>query len=102
MNSKNYTKKNYKKNKKEIGERILFFLYRSNYWQKRHTPIENICNKLSNIPCKYIKKELRIMSKKELIRYKKTHHGVDIFLNIAKKKEIGKEIQGKLNKLKNF
>ena len=35
----------------------MFFLYRNHYFNKRHCPIINLCNKLSHIPCKYIKKE---------------------------------------------
>ena len=73
---------------KAITKDILFFLYRNHYFNKRHTPILNICNKLSQIPCKYIKKELNDLYKSELIRYKKTNHGKDVFLNIKKKKEI--------------
>lgn len=87
---------------KEIREQILFFLYRHSYWQKRHTPISNICNKLSSIPCKYINKELKQLYKDEYIRFKNTNHGKDVFLNIAKKKEIEEEINQKLNDLYSF
>ena len=38
----------------EIRADILYFLYRNNHWQKRHTPKSNICNKLSQHPCKEI------------------------------------------------
>ena len=31
----------------QIREDILYFLFRNNYWQNRHTPKSNICNKLS-------------------------------------------------------
>ena len=85
--------------RQEIRERILFFLYRNSYWQKRHTPKINICNKLSDIPCKYINKELKKLYKEEFIRFKKTNHGEDVFLNIKKKREIENEIEDKLNKL---
>lgn len=36
----------------QIREDILYFLFRNNYWQNRHTPKSNICNKLSQHPCK--------------------------------------------------
>ncbi len=86
----------------DIRERILFFLYRNSYWQKRHTPKINICNKLSDIPCKYINKELKRLYKDEFIRIKKTNHGEDVFLNIKKKKEIENEINDKLKRLYDF
>ena len=86
----------------EIRERILFFLYRNSYWQNRHTPKINICNKLSDIPCKYINKELKKLYKDEFIRFKKTNHGEDVFLNIKKKKEIELEIKNKLRSLYGF
>ena len=74
-----------------IQEEILFFLYHNKYFNKRHTPISNICNKLSQIPCKYLKKELKILYKSEFVRFKKTKHGHDVFLNVKKKKEIDNE-----------
>ncbi|WP_236951263.1 hypothetical protein [Methanosphaera sp. BMS] len=85
--------------KTEIRKAILFFLYRNHYWQKRHTPISNICNKLSNHPCKYINKELKKLYKDKLIRFKKTNHGTDVFMNIHKKTEIEEEIKDKLEQL---
>ncbi len=86
----------------QIREDILYFLYRNNYWQNRHTPKSNICNKLSQHPCKKINKELRQLYKDELIRYKKTNHGDDIYLNIHKKSQIENEIKYKLNQLYNW
>lgn len=82
-----------------IRKDILFFLYRNHYFNKRHTPVSNICNKLSQIPCKYIKKELDSLYKTELIRYKKTNHGKDVFLNVRMKKEIEDVISDRLNSL---
>ena len=84
---------------KTITKDILFFLYRNHYFNKRHTPIVNICNKLSQIPCKYIKKELNDLFKIEIIGYKNTHHGKDVFLNIKKKKEIEDIISEELDSL---
>ena len=75
-----------------VQEDILFFLYQNRYFNKRHTPISNICNKLSQIPCKYIKNELKNLYKLELIRFKKTKHGNDVYL----KKEIENIISEKL------
>ncbi|WP_304092870.1 hypothetical protein [Methanobrevibacter ruminantium] len=69
--------------------------------EKTHSKI-NICNKLSDIPCKYINKELKKLYKEEFIRFKKTNHGEDVFLNIKKKREIENEIEDKLNKLYGF
>lgn len=87
------------KEKTEIRTDILYFLYRNSYWQNRHTPKSNICNKLSNHPCKYINKELKRLYKAELIRFKKTNHGIDVFLNIHKQSEIYEEIKDKLTQL---
>ena len=85
--------------KETIRKDIIYFLYSDNYWQSRHTPKSNICNKLSNYPCKYINKELKRLYKDELIRFKKTNHGLDVYLNIRKKSEIENEITDKLNQL---
>lgn len=79
-----------------VQEDILFFLYQNRYFNKRHTPISNICNKLSQIPCKYIKNELKNLYKLELIRFKKTKHGNDVYLNVRMKKEIENIISEKL------
>ena len=86
----------------EIRADILYFLYRNNYWQSRHTPKSNICNKLSQHPCKDINSGLKDLYKDKLIRYKKTNHGNDIFLNIHEKSKIEHEIKDKLDQLYNW
>ena len=86
----------------EIRVDILYFLYRNNYWQNRHTPKSNICNKLSFHPCKEIFKVLKKLFKDKLIRYKKTNHGDDVFLNVREKAKIEKEIEHKINNLYNW
>ncbi len=58
-----------------IRQEILFFLYRNHYFNKRHTPISNVCNKLSRFPCKKVKNELNDLFKVQIVRYKKTGHG---------------------------
>ncbi len=83
----------------EIRADILYFLYRNNYWQNKHTPKSNICNKLSQHPCKEVNKQLRQLYKDKLLRYKKTHHGDDIYLNIHEKSKIENEIKHKLDQL---
>ena len=84
-----------------IGEDILFFLYRNHYFNKRHTPISNLCNNLQSTynPCKYIKKELSNLNKMHLINFKKTHHGKDVFLNVKKKGKIEKILSDRLDAL---
>ena len=79
----------------EIRADILYFLYRNNYWQNRHTPKINICNKLSQHPCKEINTGLKKLYKDKLIRYKKTNHGDDVYLNIHEKSKIEEEIKDK-------
>ena len=86
----------------EIRTDILYFLYRNNYWQNRHTPKINICNKLSQHPCKYINTRLKKLYKDKLIRYKKTNHGNDVYLNIQEKSKIEDEIKDKLEQLYNW
>lgn len=77
------------KQRKEIREDILFFLFRNNYWQSRHCPEVNICNKLSQHSCKHLKKELKKLFKDEIIRYYPTAHGKDdVYLNIIKKQKL--------------
>ena len=84
----------------EIRKDILFFLFRNNYWQSRHCPQVNICNKLSQHSCKHINKELNKLFKEKIIRYYPTAHGKDdVYLNIRKKAEIEAEIKDKLDKL---
>ncbi|MBR4447227.1 hypothetical protein [Methanobrevibacter sp.] len=79
-----------------IQEEILFFLYHNKYFNKRHTPISNVCNKLSQIPCKHVKNELKNLYKLKMIRFKKTQHGTDVYLNVKMKKEIENIISEKL------
>jgi hypothetical protein len=88
-----------KKQNLEIRKDILFFLFRNNYWQSRHTPKSNICNKLSQHPCKLINKELKQLYKDEFIRYHVTSHGNDIYLNIRQKSKIELEIKDRLKRL---
>ena len=85
----------------EIRAAILYFLYRNNYWQNRHTPKINIWNKLSQHPCKEINNGLKKLYKDKLIRYKKTNHGDDVYLNIHEKSKIEEEIKDKLEQLYN-
>ena len=86
----------------EVRADILYFLYRNNYWQNRHTPKTNISNKLSQHPCKEINRGLKELYKDGLIRYKKTNHGDDVFLNIHEKFQIENEIKDKLDQLYNW
>lgn len=85
-----------------ISKEIVYFLYRNHYFNKRHTPISNICNKLSVFPCKHIKKELSNLNKAHIIRYKKTNHGTDVYLNVKLKKDIENIISDKIDSLYSF
>lgn len=51
----------------QIREDILYFLFRNNYWQNRHTPKSNICNKLSPVDC--INKIKSVITEKRSIGY---------------------------------
>ena len=48
----------------------------------------HVCRRLSDIPCKYIKKALKELRKRDIIIFKPTYHGTDVSLNVKKKKEI--------------
>ena len=59
------------KTSEEIREIILFFMWQKHYFNKRHTPITNLCNKLSKIPYKLINKEIKRLHAEKIIGYKK-------------------------------
>jgi len=80
----------------KIQENIISSLYLKKYIGKRHTPIENLCKRLSQYPCKIIKKELKTLRNEGLLSFKQTYHGKDIYLNPKKIKEI-EEIVNKYN-----
>lgn len=92
-----------KKQESVIRKDILFFLFRNNYWQSRHCPKSNLCNKLSQHSCKHINHVLKKLFKAEIIRFYPTAHGKDdIYLNISKKAQIEEEIKDRLDKLYNW
>ena len=72
----------------EIKIKIISSLNNGKYYNKRHTPIGNVCKRLSNIPCKKIKKAIKELKKEKIITVKPTYHGADVSLNVKKKKEI--------------
>lgn len=55
----------------EIEIKIVYALHRRAYYNKRHTPIKNVCNRLSYIPCKQINKAVKKLHKKESLVLKK-------------------------------
>lgn len=55
----------------EIEIKIVYALHRRAYYNKRHTPIKNVCNRLSYIPCKQINKAVKKLHKKGIIGIKK-------------------------------
>lgn len=77
-----------KQNQEMIKKRIIKSLHKDRYYNKRHTTVMHVCKRLSNIPCKYIKKILKELRKEEIIIFKPTYHGLDVSLNVKKKKEI--------------
>ena len=76
-----------------IQMEILYSLRRTGHIGSRHTPIKNVCRRLSHYECKKITREIRNLIKKELILPYITHHDKDIRLN-PKKMKIIKEITG--------
>jgi len=81
----------------EIQKDIVSSLYLKRHIGKRHTPIENLCQRLSQYPCKTIKKELKVLHNKGLLNFKQTYHGKDIYLNSKKVKEIKEIANSKYN-----
>ena len=77
-----------KLNQEIIKMQIIKSLHKDHYYNKRHTPIMHVCKRMSNIPCKYIKKAVKELRKEDIIIFKPTYHGTDISLNVKKKKEI--------------
>lgn len=90
------------KNSEEIRAKILFFMWKNHYFNKRHTPITNLCNKLSEIPCKLINKEVKKLHAERIIGFKKTNHSLDIFLNHKMKEEIRIIIAKRLDEYYSF
>lgn len=77
-----------KLNQEMVKIRIITSLHKNHYYNKRHTPVMHVCKRLSNIPCKYIKKALKELKREKIIKVKPTYHGMDVSLNVKKKKEI--------------
>lgn len=72
----------------EIKIKIIYSLNNGKYYNKRHTPIDNVCKRLTPIPCKDVKKAIKELRKEEIVNLKPTYHGTDICLNVKKKKKI--------------
>ncbi|MDL2270627.1 hypothetical protein LJC03_02340 [Methanobrevibacter sp. OttesenSCG-928-I08] len=89
-------------NEEEIKAKIVYSLYRKKYFGERHTPPIFICKRLSNIPCKYINKQLKKLAKEGIIGIYTTGHGKDIYLNPKKIKEIENTISHLIEDLYNF
>ena len=87
-----------KSNLDPIKMKIIRSLHKDHYYNKRHTPIIHVCKRLANIPCKKIKKAMKELKRENILNIKPTYHGMDISLNVKKKKEIDEY----LSKLKNL
>ncbi|MEE1157461.1 MAG: hypothetical protein U0K80_08590 [Methanobrevibacter sp.] len=66
------------------------------------TPITNLCNKLSEIPCKLINKEVKKLHAERIIGFKKTKHGLDVYLNHNMKEKIRIVIAKRLDEYYSF
>ena len=69
---------------------ILKKLYTKRMWLHKHTNINNLPKGLSNSirNSKEVKKVIEELIKESLLLTKPTHYGLEISLNIKKKKEI--------------
>jgi hypothetical protein len=83
----------------EIQREIIFSLFRTRHIGKKHTPIDNVCKRLSKIPCKQIRENVKSLIKKYLILPYPTGHDPDIRLNPKKMGEIKEIIEEKMLEL---
>lgn len=72
---------------------VINTLPAKSYYNKRHTPIDFVCKRLAQIPCKKIKKAIKELRKEKIINIKPTYHGNDVSLNVKKKNEIDKYLE---------
>ena len=72
----------------EIKTKIVYKMHKSRHYNKRHTPIDNICKRMQKISCKNIRRGIKELNKEQIIIIKPTYHGADVSLNVKKKKEI--------------
>ncbi len=72
---------------------VIYTLHAKSYYNKRHPPIDFVCKKLAQIPCKKIKKAIKELRKEKTINIKPTYHGNDVSLNVKKKNEIDKYLK---------
>ena len=86
----------------KLQKEIVFSLYRRGYFGKKHTPINNLCKRLSHYSCKKIRREIKILIKREIILPKPTAHDPDIRLNVRMKKEIEFFIKDRIEELYDF
>lgn len=80
----------------DLQKEIIFSLYRRRYFGKRHTPINNICKRLSEYSCKEIRREVKNLIKQGIILPKPTAHDPDIRLNVQMKDTIDFIIKEKI------
>lgn len=73
-----------------VKQSVIKSLHKYSYYNKRHTPIKNVCKRLPKIPCKKVKKAIKELKNESIITVKPTYHGADVSLNVKKKKEIDK------------
>lgn len=73
-----------------IKKFILRKLYRQRRWMHRHTNINNLSKGLPNTlrNSKDVKKVIEELLKEKILLSKPTHYGLEVSLNLKKKKEI--------------
>jgi hypothetical protein len=74
----------------DIARFILRKLVRHRLWHEKHTSIHNLPKGLPDYlrSKKEVKKVIEEMLKQGILLSKPTHYGLEVFLNIKKKKEI--------------
>ena len=78
-----------------IKKFIVRKLYRKRIWMHKHTSIHNLHKGLSNElkASKEVKKSIEELLKDQILLSKPTHYGLEVSLNIKKKKEIEELIE---------
>ena len=74
----------------QIKRHILEKLLLHRYWQHKHTNINNLAKGLPSHlrSSKYVRRAIKELLNNDFLTSKPTHYGLEISLNIRKKKEI--------------
>ena len=89
-------------NSRNPSGHIIFSISEQLLAKPTHSKNQYLQQIISTSLCKEINTGLKKLYKDKLIRYKKTNHGDDVYLNIHEKSKIEEEIKDKLEQLYNW